>query len=170
MVNSNGVFNIMSAKYGARCDLADFKGSIAAGSAVLTGNGFTPSLAGREAIVWNAGAAQATGSHAPLVTTVASYQSPTHLTLSAAAETAVDSGPLEIGTLDTAAIQNAYNDAAAAHASLLIPSSRGRSCLTGSIDLSSGFASNAPGSLSNPLTIQGQGSEVSSPVCPGRMS
>jgi len=162
MDNSNGVFNIMSPKYGARCDLADFKGSLAAGSAVLKGTGFMPSLVGRSAIVWNAGAAQANGSHAPLVTTVASYQSPTQITLGAAAETAVDSGPLEIGTLDTAAIQNAYNDAGASRASVLIPSSRGRSCLTGAIDLSAGFASKAPGALSNPVNIQGQGSEVSS--------
>jgi hypothetical protein len=164
----NALFNAMSSQYGLRCDLTQYvKGSISAGSAVLKGSGFTKELVGRKAIIWGAGKNNGTGNnpnYGPLVTTVLSYQDPTQVTLSAPAETAVPNpvnnseGLFEIGTDDTAAIQAAYN-AAAAHSSaspLQIPAHEGKSCLTGAIDLSAGGTTNVI------VPIDGQGSTVSS--------
>ena len=156
--SANNVINVMAAPYSAACNLVVklSGGTIAASSVTLTGSGFTAASVGQTIVIWGAGAVQANGSYAPLVTTIQSYTSSTSITLAAAATTAVTNGAYEIGTLDTTAIQNAYNAAALSNQSLLFPANAGQSCLTGTIDLSAG------GTVSYPVTRRGQGSVVSS--------
>jgi hypothetical protein len=68
----NTVINVMAAPYNASCNLTQYaSGSMSAGSAVLTGAGFTSSLVGQEVVVWNAGTTASNGSIGPFVTTVA---------------------------------------------------------------------------------------------------
>ena len=156
--SANNVVNVMAPPYNAACNLVVklSGGTIAASSVTLTGSGFTAASVGQTIVIWGAGAVQANGSYAPLVTTIQSYTSSTSITLAAAATTAVTNGAYEIGTLDTTAIQNAYNAAALSNQSLLFPANAGQSCLTGTIDLSAG------GTVSYPVTRRGQGSVVSS--------
>ena len=155
--NANNIINIMAPPYSAACNLTQYAGgSMSTGSAILTGSGFTTALVGQTAVVWNAGGLATNGSYAPLVATVASYQSATEITLSSNASSTVLSGLFEIGSLDTTAIQGAYNAAASSNLSVLIPANGGKSCLTGPIDLSAGST------LSNPVPVHGQGSYVSS--------
>jgi hypothetical protein len=165
--SDNNVINIMAPPYNATCNLTQYgSGSISLNSAVLTGFGFTPSLVGRKIIVWGAGTNIGTTvnpNYEPLITTVASYQDATQITLSATASATVPNtsnaaGDFEIGTDDTAVIQAAYNSAAANNSAsvLLIPANAGKSCLTGAIDLSAG------GNTTFPAPIDGQGSTVSS--------
>jgi hypothetical protein len=165
--SDNNVINVMAPPYNATCNLMQYgSGSISLNSAVLTGFGFTSALVGRKIIVWGAGAnigTTANPNYEPLITTVASYQDATQITLSATASATVpntsnSAGHFEIGTDDTAAIQAAYNAAAANNSAsaLLIPANQGNSCLTGAIDLSAG------GITTYPIPIDGQGSSVSS--------
>ncbi len=165
--SANNVISVMAPPYNATCNLVQYSsGSIALNSAVLTGTGFTSALVGRKIIVWGAGANNGTTSnpnYGPLITTVASYQGATQITLSATASATVPNnsnnpgGNFEIGTDDTAAVQAAYNAAGAAKATLLFPATQGNnSCLIGAIDLSGG------GTQNHSVPILGQGSAVSS--------
>ncbi|WP_058187369.1 beta strand repeat-containing protein [Terracidiphilus gabretensis] len=164
--SANNVISIMAPPYNAACNLVQFSsGSISLNSAILTGAGFTTALVGRTIIVWGAGANNGTTAnpnYGPLITSVASFQGATQITLSATASATVPnnsnnpSGNFEIGTDDTSAVQAAYNAAAAAKATLLFPATQGNnSCLIGTIDLSAGSKVNSA------VPIQGQGSVAS---------
>ena len=175
LASVNNSVNILS--YGAVCDEYLYSGgSMTAGSNVLTGSGFASTLVGKTVIVYGAGALAPNNSYEPLVSitgtapmtstlpgliftfpTVTAFTDANHITLSMNAITTVSSAYYEIGTLNTSAIQAAYNAAASLTESLLIPASgTGTSCLTGTIDLSAGNTIYAP------LTILGQGQGVSS--------
>jgi hypothetical protein len=173
--SANQVINVQAPPYNAACNLTGYSGnytsaggSITASSNVFTSTAgvFTAAMASPTpytVVIWNAGAVQSNGSIAPLVTTVASYQSPTQVTLATPATTAVNYGYFEIGINDETAIQSAVNAACSAHLAVLIPANNNLSCLVGTtngsglgIDLSAGSA------CAGPVPVQGQGSTVSS--------
>jgi hypothetical protein len=90
-------------RYGAvgdmlRCDSV----SMASGSAVLTGSGFTSADVGKAITVNSAGGGTYS---APLITTILSYQSPTHVTLAANASATVSGVAAHYGTPDEAAFR-----------------------------------------------------------------
>jgi hypothetical protein len=160
LTSANNQINIMSPPYNAQCNVnVEANGSMTAGSNVLVGSGFTAAMVGRKAIVWGAGANNGNGNFGPLVTTVQSFQSSTHITLATPAISSIPNttsntgGNYEIGTDDSAAIQSAYNAASALGFSVLVPAN-GHGCFTGAIDLSAGKTSHFI------TPIEGQGTSI----------
>lgn len=98
-------------KYGAKGDLICVVDAVTNGTAVITSASgkFTSNMVGMSV----AGKGFLTSGQSTLRTTVASYQSPTQITLSAAATATASGLQLVIGTDDTAAFQAAQNAAVA---------------------------------------------------------
>jgi hypothetical protein len=120
-------------------------GAMTSASAVLTSaiGPFSAGQVGKVACVKGAGAAGAT-----LLTTVASYQSPTQVTLSATAGTTVSGAEAAVGTDDQTALQNALNGLNAGQTLLL---TAGKSYLHSSYLTMSVANSGLDGNLSGTL-------------------
>ncbi|NBW07950.1 MAG: hypothetical protein EBR82_07980 [Caulobacteraceae bacterium] len=104
-------------RYGAACNLRTVRdGAMTTGSAVLTSAtaAFTANDVGKIIGVQGAVPNAANGSTKPLCTTIASYQSPTQVTLTAAATRTVTGAEVKWATDDSVAIQAAMAAAGAA--------------------------------------------------------
>ena len=112
-------------RYGAVGDVRyDRMASTTAGSAVVTSSNaaFVPGDVGKTVMI--AGAGATSGNDNDLVTTVASYQSATQVTLAAAASATVSGAAMHIGTDDTAALQAWLDGTAAAGVIARVPLGR----------------------------------------------
>lgn len=118
--SGGAVYNVRHPRYRAAGDGKEVTdGAIASGSTVLTSAAakFTSSDVGRT--IW---IVKSTGVNSTLLaTTIASYDSPSQVTLANAMPATISSALVLWGTDDTDAIQAALNDAAAVHGTVCIP-------------------------------------------------